>query len=291
MLRATETGMPLRTDRMMQQSGMYAKDSARITNRSGGVSGSLPDCPVLTQNLGTNAAIDGTDEGGNKRYFEEDGKITLRDNFDKSKITDLRMEDYTDLRHGLTIQSEYVDFDAGNDSTNIGVHTTNRIRVRWPDIESNAYLTDKPAKDVENLGVRSPGEQRVNMYIILMLPDKSQALQYGDTLYYNVKVSNGATADDHFHHGNVLHAKIKVVLALPDIVRFVGNYDEDGNSIDDAMYLIHRTEDGTVNRYTFAELEDAGYEIKFEEKIDANGRQPLILEVLTPGDFYRRGNA
>ncbi len=83
----------------------------------------------------------------------------------------------------------------------------------------------------------------------------------------------------------MLHAKIKVVLALPDIVRFVGNYDKDGNSIDDAMYLIHQTEDGTVNRYTFAELEDAGYEIKFEEKIDANGRQLLILEVLTPGDF------
>ena len=85
------------------------------------------------------------------------------------------------------------------------------------------------------------------------LSDKSQALQYGDTLYYNVKVSNGATEDDHFHHGNVLHAKIKVVLALPDIVRFVGNYDEDGNYIDDAMYLIHQQEDGTVNRYTFAE--------------------------------------
>ncbi len=261
------------------------KDSARITNRSGGVSGSLPDCPVLTQNLGTNAAIDGTDEGGNKRYFEEDGKITLRDNFDKSKITDLQMEDYTDLRHGLTIQSEYVDFDAGNDSTNIGVHTTNRIRVRWPDIESNAYLTDKPAKDVENLGVRSPEGTEGKYVYYPDASDKSQALQYGDTLYYNVKVSNGATADDHFHHGNVLHAKIKVVLALPDIVRFVGNYDEDGNSIDDAMYLIHQTEDGTVNRYTFAELEDAGYEIKFEEKIDANGRQLLILEVLTPGDF------
>ena len=69
----------------------------------------------------------------------------------------------------------------------------------------------------------------------------------------------------------MLHAKIKVVLALPDIVRFVGNYDEDGNYIDDAMYLIHQQEDGTVNRYTFAELEDAGYEIKFEEKIDENG--------------------
>ena len=261
------------------------KDSARITNRAGGNSGNLPDCPVLTQNLGTDAAIDGTDEGGNKRYFEEDGKITLRDNFDKSKITELQMEDYTDLRYGLTLQSEYVDFDAGNDSTNIGVHTTNRIRVRWPDIESNAYLTDKPSESIENLGVRSPQGTEGKYVYYPNASDKSQALQYGDTLYYNVKVSNGATEDDHFHHGNVLHAKIKVVLALPDIVRFVGNYDEDGNYIDDAMYLIHQQEDGTVNRYTFAELEDAGYEIKFEEKIDENGRQLLILEVLTPGDF------
>ena len=38
----------------------------------------------------------------------------------------------------------------------LGVHTTNRIRVRWPDIESNAYLTDKPSESIENLGVRSP---------------------------------------------------------------------------------------------------------------------------------------
>ena len=261
------------------------KDTAHITNRSGTVSGNLPDCPVLTQNLGTNAAIDGTDEGGNKRYFEEDGKITLRDNFDKSIITDLQMEDYTDLRYGLTIQPEYVDFDAGNNSTNIGVHTTNRIRVRWPDIESNAYLTDKASESIENLGVRSPKGTEGEYVYFPDASDKTQALQYGDTLYYNVKVSNGATEEDHFHHGNVLHAKIKVVLALPNIARFVGNYDEDGNYIDDAMYLIYQKEDGTVNKYSFEELAAAGYEIKMEEEIDENGRQILILEILTPGDF------
>ncbi|MDE7124432.1 MAG: hypothetical protein K2N83_02935, partial [Eubacterium sp.] len=261
------------------------KDSALITNRNGAMVGNLPECPVLTENLGTKSAIDATDEGGNKRYFEEDGKITIQDNFDKSKITELQMEDYTDLRYGLTIKPEFVDFDAGNDSTNIGVYTTNRIRVRWPDIESNAYLTDEPSEDIDNLGVRSPeGTEGVYVYYPDS-SDKSQAVEYGDNLYYNVKISNGATDDDHFHHGNVLHGKIKVVLVLPNIVRFVGNYDEDGNYIEDAMYLIHKTADGTVNRYTFAELEDAGYQIKFSDEIDDNGRQILILEILTPGDF------
>ncbi len=242
----------------------------------------LPDVPTTQNGLGTASAIDATDELGNKRYFEEDGKVIIRDNADKSKLDELQMEDYTDLRYGLTLKEQDVDFDGGNDTSNIGVHTTNRIRVKYPDIENQSFVTAELPETLETLGTRSEDGLNENYTYYPDNNDKLKTVQYGDNLYYSIKASNGAVPEDHLHHGNVQHGKIRFVTVLPTIAKFL-TPDKDK----DSLYIMYKQADGSFERVSFDELKAAGYNIDLQVSRTADNKHEVVsCEITTPGSYH-----
>ena len=98
-------------------------------------------------------------------------------------------------------------------------YTSNRIRVKYPVIENKTFVSKNAADAVENLGARSP-EWQDDIYEYY--PSEDEPVQYMDDLYYNVKVVNGADKvkdDEYYYQGNISHAKMKVTVVLPSIVK------------------------------------------------------------------------
>lgn len=232
---------------------------------SGGV---IPNSKV-TNSLGTYSLLDATDEGGNKRYSENQ---------------EMQLEDYSSIRWKLLLNDK--DFNRNDsDSTtdaeittvDTGIHTSNRIRVKHPGIENVSYVSKTPAVNDTDLGGRSPEGYSKKKYEYY--PNKETYMQYGDNLYYNVKVSNHSTSDtDYTHKGNVLHSKIHVTFVLPSIVSYRKNDD-------DRFYVIYTDSNGQKQKVTFKELEESGYTVNLvKQEINDDGTETVVFDIITSGE-------
>ena len=234
----------------------------------------LPKVPTAS-NLGSDSAIDATDQLGNKRYYEKDNQIQ------EINGDQLSLEDYPELRQNVYLRSEDkgADLDNGCVDSNAGVMTSNRIRVKYPVIENKTFVSKNAADAVDNLGARSP-EWQDDIYEYY--PSEDEPVQYMDDLYYNVKVVNGADKvkdDEYYYQGNISHAKMKVTVVLPSIVKAVPLKG-------DAVYLIYKKADGTVVKMNIDEAEKHGYELKVVDKhYNDNKEQVITFEVCTAGDY------
>lgn len=231
----------------------------------------LPKVPTAN-NMGTDSAINATDEGGVKRYIEDGKKI-------KIDGRELDMEDYPNLRESLHLKAEDSDLDGGYDTSNMGVHTSSRIRLKYPVIENKTFVSKNEAEAVNNLGGRSPQWQNG---IYDYYPSKDNPVEYLNDLYFNVKVVNGADSvgtEDYYHHGNMSHGKMKVTIVLPSIVRTVSLKGSD-------VYLLFKKADGETVRMNIDEAEDLGFEFKvLNHFINDEQKETIIFEVRTPGDY------
>ena len=229
----------------------------------------LPKTPTA-YGLGTTTAVDATVEDGVKRYTEKNQHIMIDDK-------ELNMEDYPNLRESLYLQEQDGDFDDGANTTNMGVHTTNRIRVKYPVIENKTYVTGSMAESVDILGERSPKWQN-NEYQYY----SDNPVEYLDDLFYNVKVVNGADsvkANQYYHHGNVLHGKLKVTMVLPSIVRSASLTGRD-------IYLFYKKADGQMEQMTLDDATAKGFEFKIASRhINAEKQEVITFEIRTPGDY------
>ncbi len=231
----------------------------------------LPKVPTAN-NMGTDSAINATDEGGVKRYIEDGKKI-------KIDGRELDMEDYPNLRESLHLKAEDSDLDGGYDTSNMGVHTSSRIRLKYPVIENKTFVSKNVAEAVDNLGGRSPQWQNG---IYDYYPSQNIPVEYLNDLYFNVKVVNGADSvgtEDYYHHGNMSHGKMKVTIVLPSIVRTVSLKGSD-------VYLLFKKADGETVRMNIDEAEDLGFEFKvLNHFINDEQKETIIFEVRTPGDY------
>ena len=130
----------------------------------------LPKVPTAS-NLGSDSAIDATDQLGNKRYYEKDNQIQ------EINGDQLSLEDYPELRQNVYLRSEDkgADLDNGCVDSNAGVMTSNRIRVKYPVIENKTFVSKNAADAVDNLGARSP-EWQDDIYEYY--PSEDEPVQY-----------------------------------------------------------------------------------------------------------------
>ncbi len=265
----------------------------------------FPALPVTATSLMTETyAIDATEDGGNRRYYEtEDGKIELKENYADAR-QELEMEDYTSIRWGLRLASGDADLNgngthgavsAGISVPDSGVHTTNRIRIRYPSLENKSFVSESPSDGVEDakLGVRSEKGTEGEYTYYPDNSDKSQAFSYRDRLYYHVKAQSAATASEYMYHGDINHGRIRMVLVLPKHVTFDfhGTLEEDGtlrggSGDDGALYLMYKKEDGGLARMELSQIEQAGFRLRLEKReINEEGREVLVFGLITPGDY------
>ncbi len=265
----------------------------------------FPTLPVTATSLMTKTyAIDATEDGGNRRYYEtEDGKIELKENYADTRW-ELDMEDYTSIRWGLRLAAGDTDLNgngihgavsAGLPVPDSGVHTTNRIRIRYPSLENRSFVSESPADGVEDskLGVRSEKGTEGEYTYYPDDSDKSQAFSYRDRLYYHVKAQSAAAADEYMYHGDINHGRIRMVLVLPKHVTFdfQGTVEADGtlqggSGDDGALYLMYKKEDGGLARMELSQIEQAGFRLRMEKReINQEGREVLVFDLITPGDY------
>lgn len=223
--------------------------------------GMLPQFPV-TSSYSTKYAIDSSETKGNVRYREGDT---------------IEMESYTDVRPSLTLPAQ--DFNGNGSADAImdcGVHTTNAVRVKYPSLEDQTFVSVSQAEDVTDLGGRGgdtyyPGDPDA---------DENASVQYGDYLYYHVKITNNGNAQDYIHTGDTVYGKFVVSVVLPKIVSYV---DSDEITAED-LYLIWKEKDGQSVKIPFDELEDYGFRVNMRKReISEDLTETLVFEVITAG--------
>ncbi|MDE6111187.1 MAG: hypothetical protein K2F65_04635, partial [Eubacterium sp.] len=256
-------------------------------NTYSNASNSLPNVPVSASNTlkyKNNYAINATADRGNLRFYEDNGKLMLKNNFDDNS-KELNFEDYYDIRQDVRIDANDIGkLDAGNETISTGVYTSNRIRTNHPSFENQTFVSLDPASDITNLGKRSPeGLDGIYEYY----PDEATHVQYRDNLYYNVRIDNPVEKTDYYNRGNVAHGILKVTVVLPTILSYTGSYYTDGSRLDDSLYIIYKDGNGNVTKMmSLSELYDNGYTVNIvSDTRNSDGNEVLVFEIITSGDF------
>ncbi len=250
------------------------KTSADMLIKTAGI---LPKV-TTPSNLGSTSAINATDVEGNKRYIISNGQINIDG-------IQLNMEDYPTLRYNSYISSKDCDMDNGNTTTATGVHTSARIRVKFPYLENKSFVSTTMAEDINSLGGRSSQWQK-NQFEYY--PSSSQPVEYMDKLYYNVKITNGADnvgSTNYYYHGDLAHGKIKVTMVLPSIVKSVP-LSGDNLSGGRAYILYQKAGEKKATKIGIDEAKSLGWEIEvIKNEVDDNNQQTIVFEICTAGDF------
>lgn len=230
--------------------------------------GTLP-AHIVTTSLASYGILDATKEKGIQRYKESDT---------------FELEDYTDIRKGIPVSntdwntSGALTHQDGSDEAayaDEGVTTSARIRILKASISNESYVsTDKPVLEngtIKKLG--TSGSEDGEEYH----PDKDTHVQYGNSLYYTVKVENSADAADFENKGDILHAKMNVSLHLPKVATYMKNEG-------DAYYLIVKEND-TWRKYEGKKaIEQAGYQVELVQSHTVDGGTSIYsFDILTKG--------
>lgn len=245
----------------------YRKDAVKVNFPKNNVKGVLPDHNINLPILGTSyGIINDSNRGGNLRYKETD---------------EFELEDYTNVRNSVKIKDVDWNLLSGNDDKDYvseGTSSDNRIRVKKASVKNETYVShikpDINGSEVQNLGKRGQYDKEI------YYPDKDSLMEYGDKLYYTVKMSGNAGDKEYEYMGDINHAKLNISFHLPKIASYRQKYYKDD------LYIISRNSAGDLTMLQgLDEIEAAGYKVeKVKEKIKDDGKEVVTFEIVTPGE-------